>query len=226
MQFRHLQTYGLFLLGLLAAISISRAEAQSSSSSSSASTKARQKADRASGSTLDLGSVSAGVYHNKSLGLTYTIPPGWVLRTEEMNSQENSTGEGRQGKVLLAAFSRPPEAKGADVNSSILVAGESAADYPGLKDPEQYFEPLTEVAKAQGFVVDEEPYDVTIGARTLVRSDFHKDVGSRVMHQSTLVMLSHGYAVSITLIAGREGEIEDLIGELDFGAKGKSTPKK
>jgi len=35
---------------------------------------------------------------------------------------------------------------------------------------------------------------------------FHKDVGSRVMWQSTLAMLAHGYAVSITLIGGTEDE--------------------
>lgn len=124
---------------------------------------------------------------------------------------------------MLAAFSRPPEAKGSEINSSILIAAESLSAYPGLKDPEQYFEPLTQVAKAQGFEVDEEPYDLTIDSKALVRGDFHKDVGSRVMRQSTFVMLAHGYAVSITLIAGSEDEIDDLINGLGF-ASGRSGP--
>jgi hypothetical protein len=55
------------------------------------------------------------------------------------------------GRVLLAAFSRPPEARAEDVNGSILIAAESAAAYPGLKSAAQYFDPVTEVAKAQGF---------------------------------------------------------------------------
>jgi hypothetical protein len=178
--------------------------------------------------------VTNGVYSNKTFGFTCKIPPGWVLRTEEMNArdedeQANNTGTDSQaapapassaaGKVLLAAFSRPPAATGEDVNSSILIAAESTAAYPGLKDVAQYFEPLTEVAKAQGFTVDQEPYEIVIGTKTLVRGDFHKDVASRVMHQSTLAMLSHGYAVSFTVIGGTDDEVGELIDGLDFGAR-------
>jgi len=129
------------------------------------------------------------------------------------------------GKVLLAAFSRPPEARGEEVNASIVIAAESAATYPGLKEAGQYFEPLTEVAKAQGFTVDEEPYELAIGTKTLVRGDFHKDVGTRVMRQSTLVMLAHGYAVSFTVIGGTWDEVEDLLDGLDFAAGGKAPTK-
>ena len=118
--------------------------------------------------------------------------------------------------MLLAAFSRPPEAHGEEVNASIVIAAEAVATYPGLKEAAQYFEPLTEVAKAQGFTVDEEPYEIAIGPKTLVRGDFHKDVGTRVMRQSTLAMLSHGYAVSITVIAGTEDQVEELIDGLSF----------
>lgn len=177
---------------------------------------------------IDSGSVSNGIYHNASLGLACKIPAGWVLRTDELNEREkpaesaaSATGteaaaSSEGAKVLLAAFSRPPDARAEDVNASILIAAESELAYPGLKDAAQYFGPLTEVAKAQGLAVDEEPYEVALGAKTLVRSDFHKDVGSRVMHQSTLALLAHGYAVSITVIAGTEDDVEELIGGLSF----------
>jgi len=122
-------------------------------------------------------------------------------------------------EVLLAAFSRPPEARGEDINSSILIAAESVAAYPGLKEAAQYFGPLAEVAKAQGFVVDEEPYEYALGDKKLVREDFHKDVGTRVMRQSTLAFLSHGFAVSITVIAGSEDEVEELIDGISFAGK-------
>jgi len=120
------------------------------------------------------------------------------------------------GRVLLAAFSRPPEARAEDVNSSIVIAAESVATYPGLKEAAQYFGPLSEVAKAQGFAEVEDPYEFAIGTRTLARGDFQKDVGSRVMRQSTLVMLARGWAVSITFIGGTEDEVEELIGGLSF----------
>ena len=179
------------------------------------------------------------MYRNNTLGLFCKIPPGWVLRTEEMNEREEDAdptaadeksqpqraqggternGKSDAGRVLMAAFSRPPDAHGDEINSSILIAVESVAAYPGLTDAAQYFGPLTEVAKTQGFVVDEEPYGVAIGAKTLVRGDFHKDVGKRVMRQSTLAWLAHGYAVSITVIGGTDDEVEELVDQVSFGA--------
>jgi hypothetical protein len=154
-----------------------------------------------------------------------------VLRTEEMNARDSAedvsdspspakTDSG--GRVLLAAFSRPPEARAEDVNSSIVIAAESVATYPGLKDAAQYFGPLTEVAKAQGFKVVEEPYEFAVGTKTLARGDFQKDVGTRVMRQSTLALLARGWAVSITFIGGTEDEVEELVGGLSFEAAAKA----
>jgi hypothetical protein len=182
-------------------------------------------------SALDPGTVTNGIYRNKTLAFSYKIPEGWVLRTDELNAREENPSDEKPAtpppassagsKVLLAAFSRPPEAKGEEVNSSILIAAEPASSYPGLKEAAQYFGPLTEVAKAQGFTEDEEPYELAVGTKTLVRADFHKDVGTRVMRQSTLAMLSHGYAISITVIAGTEDDVEELIDGLTFTAAGK-----
>ncbi len=178
----------------------------------------------------DPGSISNGVYRNSAFGFTCKIPAGWVLRTAEMNSQEleeekEDAGKNanKGGRVLLAAFSRPPEARAADVNSSILIAAESTGVYPGLKDAAQYFGPISEVAKARGFDVDQEPYEFAVGVKTLIRGDFEKNVGTRVMRQSTLVMLARGYAVSLTFIAGTEEEVEGLMGGLSFAASGRAA---
>ena len=225
----------LLLLGLPVTTAFMYAPAQSSSSSAHPATRLAK-----ANYTLDPGSVTNGVYRNKALALTCKIPPGWVLRTDELNAhsddtqadqKENQSARGSNSsstpassagsKVLLAAFSRPPEAKGEEINSSILIAAENAASYPGLKEAAQYFYPLTEVAKAQGFIPDEDPYEIALGAKTLVRGDFHKDVGTRVMRQSTLALLSHGYAISITVIAGTDDDVEDLIDGLSFTAAGK-----
>src|SRR5580692_1278688 len=226
----------LLCLALPSAGLQAQTKAQTPSSSS-----AKPARPAAPGSALDPGSVTNGVYRNKTLAVSCKIPAGWVLRTDELNAREEENEEGRKeeendaekkgapsaaasstgAKVLLAAFSRPPEARAEDVNASILIAAESVANYPELKDAAQYFFPLTEVAKAQGFIPDEDPYAVAIGTKTLVRGDFHKDRGSRVMHQSTLAMLSHGYAISITVIGGTDDEVEDLIDGLSFAAAGK-----
>jgi hypothetical protein len=219
---------GITVLGIAAGAAVSP-RAQTTPSSSSA--RQVKKPPSGTDSKLDSGTVSAGVYRNPTFGFTCKIPAGWVLRTEEMNSRESESAGAEKtaadsvkaGHVLLAAFSRPPEARAEDVNASILIAAESAAAYPGLTDAAQYFGPVTEVAKAQGFEVVEEPYEFVIGTKTVVRGDFKKDVGSRVMRQSTLVVLAHGYAVSFTFIGGSEDEVEELARGLSFGAA-KTAP--
>jgi hypothetical protein len=214
----------LFLVFALPALA---ARAQSSPTAGRAA-KPGPLADRA----LAAGGVSDGVYRNRDLGFFCKIPPAWVLRTEDLNAHDeggtasapsNNNSKTEPGRVLLAAFSRPPQARAEDVNSSILIATESAAAYPGLKDAAQYFGPLNEVTKAQGFAAVGDPYEFPVGTKTLARGDFQKDVGTRVMRQSTLVMLSRGYVVSFTFIGGTEDEVEELIGGLSFAPSRKST---
>ncbi|HLZ43378.1 MAG TPA: hypothetical protein VKQ11_20590 [Candidatus Sulfotelmatobacter sp.] len=211
----------LLVVGFCAAGAAQSSPKSSSAKPSSLGSHAQKSAGDDSG--MDAGSVVNGVYSNKELGLTYKIPAGWVLRTDEMNARDEaerknseSSPQGTQrgtgeSRVLLAAFSRPPEATGEDVNASVVIAAESVEAYPGLKEAAQYFGPLTEVATAQGFTVDEEPYEAEVGGKKLVQGDFHKDVGTRVMRQSTLAWLARGYAVSITVIGGSEDEVEGLI---------------
>lgn len=241
----------LFLLIALAGLSLAQ-DAKPADSSSSSSSRSKKKAKTtATVSGLDAGGIVGAFYRNKALGLSCKIPPGWVLRTEEMNARDEGdrvsdknphisqkqgdmghptsqsssptegsqkrTEEGNDERVLLAAFSRPPQAKGEEVNGSILIAAEPVAAYPGLTEAGQYLGPVGEVAKAQGFAADEDPYEIAIGTKTVARADFHKDVGSRVMRQSTLVFLAHAYAVSITVIGGTEDEVEELVDGVSFG---------
>jgi hypothetical protein len=224
MGFRGLFVIFILCVNVLAGGILGPASAAQSSSSSSSSNHVRKPAS-GTDSPLDSGTVSNSVYRNPAFGFMCRIPAAWVLRTEEMNARddENANADkaasaGKAGRVLLAAFSRPPEARAEDINSSILIAAESVTAYPGLKDAAQYFGPVSEVAKAQGFEVVEEPYEFAIGTKKMVRGDFQKDVGSRVMRQSTLVMLARGYAVSFTFIGGTEDEVEELVGGLSFAA--------
>src|SRR5208337_1456649 len=195
-------TFLLLVVSARPVASLAQGPAQSSSSTKSSPKHAKQPPVPLD-SSIDAGAVSNGVYRNKMLGLSCKMPDGWVLRTEEMNARDETDSETKSspqrgieenhGRVLLAAFSRPPEARGQEVNGSIVIAAENVSAYPGLTDAAQYLGPLSEVAKAQGFIVDEEPYEIAVGTKTLVRGDFHKNAGSRVMRQSTLAMLSHGY---------------------------------
>jgi hypothetical protein len=217
--------------GVFVQAQTSQPASSSSSSSSSSTSRQVKKSTSAADSKLDSGVVGNGVYRNSAFGFTCKIPAGWVLRTAEMNARERddeAADAGKKatdtGRVLLAAFSRPPEALGENVNASILIAAESVVSYPGLKEAAQYFGPVTEVAKAQGFAVVEEPYEFVVGTKTVVRGDFKKDIGSRVMRQSTLVMLARGYAVSFTFIGGSEDDVEELVRVLSFAAPNKSAP--
>jgi hypothetical protein len=198
------------------------------SPSTSSTSKPLKKSASTANPKLDPGKITAGVYRNRALGFACRIPPAWVLRTEEMNARELEDENADAGKkatdaerVLLAAFSRPPEARGEDVNGSIVIVAESAAAYPGLKDAAQYFGPVTEVALAQGFDVDDDPYEFAVGTKKVVRGDFEKNIGTRVMLQSTIVVLARGYAISFTFIGGTEDEVEELVQGLSFVASAK-----
>ena len=221
---------GLFSISLAIVLPEPALLAQAAPQSSPSPAKPVTKPASTPNIPLDSGSISKGIYRNPSLGFTCKIPDGWVLRTAEMNQQEAEDEKADIGKkstsagqVLLAAFSRPPGARAEDVNGSILIAAESAASYPGLTDAAQYFGPLTEVAKARGFELDDDPYEFELGAKTLPRGDFEKNVGTRVMRQSTLVLLSHGYLISFTFIEGSEDEVEELMQGLGFATARKAS---
>jgi hypothetical protein len=146
--------------------------------------------------------------------LSYKLRYGWVDRTQQMRDDSNDPAK---AQVLLATFERPPEVTGDSVNSAVIIAMERTASYPGMKSAADYFVPLTEATTAKGFKVVNEPYEVTIGTKTLARSDFSKELGKLTIYQSSLVILAKGNAVSFTFIASSEDEIQDLIDHLSFG---------
>jgi len=161
------------------------------------------------------GSVTDSLYHNPQLGIIFRIIQGWVDRTEQTRgSPDNSS----TGQVLLAVFEHPPEVKDEGINSAVIIAAESLSAYPDVKTAADYFEPLTEAVTAQGFKVVNGPYQASVGAKALVRSDFNKEISTFTMHQSSLVMLSKGYAVSFTFLGSSEDEVEHLIERLSFAS--------
>jgi hypothetical protein len=166
---------------------------------------------------VEQGSVGNGTYHNSFFGFSYKIPFGWVDRTSTM--QEGS--EAGKSMTLLAAFERPPEARGETVNSAVIIAAESVASYPGMKEAAQYFGPLTELTAAKGFKVENEPYAERVGGRELVRGDFSKQKGDVSLYQSTLVILEKGYAVSFTFLAGNKEDVDQMVEGLEFGVGNK-----
>jgi hypothetical protein len=171
----------------------------------------------------DPGAITNGVYRNATFDFTYKLPFGWVDRTRDMTDDSNDP---KNSMLLLAVFERPPEATGDTVNSSVVVAAEAASSYPGLRDAEDYFDPLTELTKSKGLKVVNEPYAHHVGAKELVRGDFSKPLGSLTMHQSTLVMMGKGYVVSFTFIAGSDDEVDRLVEGLSFGRRDTLAPHK
>jgi hypothetical protein len=179
---------------------------------------------------LDPGTITGGIYRNPSFGFNYKLPFGWVERTSEM--QEDASPDTAKARVLLALFERPPEATGETPNSAVLIAAESISSYPGLKTAADYFSPFTEVTTAKGFKVANEPYEFSIGAKQLARSDFTKELKTITIHQSTLTLLVKGYIVSFTFVAASDDDVQEMIDGLSAGAPGRpsatppSRPKK
>lgn len=200
-------------------------------------------------SAPDAGVIANGVYRNSFFGFSYKLPFGWVDRTEDMrgnpeqpaqpsaNAAERPQAGAEAGAepgaeahpkpiVLLATFERPPEATGDTVNSAVVFAAEPVASYPGLRNPEHYFGPLTELTKSKDFTVVNEPYEFPVDAKPLVRGDFSKPRGKLTMYQSTLVMMQKGYVISFTFIGGSDEEVDELVEGLSFGQKAKPAGNK
>jgi hypothetical protein len=169
--------------------------------------------------TLAVGTIANSIYRNPDLGFTYKIILGWVDRTDQSQPEAGSSSS---GQVLLSVFEHPPEVKSESINSAVVIAAENLVSFPQVKTSADYFEPLTAAVTAQGFKVVNEPYDATVGTKSLVRSDFSKELGKATMYQSSLVILNKGYAVSFTFIGGSEEEVKKLISGLSFAtAPGK-----
>jgi len=203
----------LFLVVFLSSNSQTLAQ-QSPVSSSSKNAKPDQHVKR-SVSTPE-SETGENIYRNAMFGFTYRTVLGWVDRTKEMQAGDTDASK---GKVLLAAFERPPDAPGDSVNSAVVIAQESAASYPGLKTAVDYVGPLTELVTSKGFQSAGEPYEFQLGPRTLVRCDFVRELGKLTMRQSTLVLLQKGSIVSFTFLAGNAEEVERLIERLNFGSR-------
>ncbi|HVO79490.1 MAG TPA: hypothetical protein VMT28_02100 [Terriglobales bacterium] len=206
-----------FGLGVCCLLLLAPCFAQSAHLSAQASSKpkARQTAP-------DPGTVANGTYRNAFFAFSYKLPFGWVERTAQM--QEGS--EPGKSQLLLAVFERPPEAAGDAVNSAVIIAAESVDLYPGLKYPADYFGPLTEVTAGKGFKAVNEPYEVSVGGKELVRGDFTKEATALSMYQASLVALEKGYVLSFTFLGVDEDDVDQVIDGLRFVAVGKTAKPK
>jgi hypothetical protein len=122
-----------------------------------------------------------------------------------------------KSEILLAVFERPPQAAAETINSAVIIAAESRANYPSVKTAADYFGPIGDLAGQRGLKSLSEPYAFPIGSRQVVREDFTGERGKLSMWQSSLVVIEKGQIVSFTLVAGSEDEVEELIGNLKFG---------
>jgi len=164
------------------------------------------------------------VYRNANFAFRYQIPYGWVNRTEAMRGEAvHDENAADRAEVLLAVFEHPPEATADTINSAVVIASESVASYPGLKNAEDYLSLLTELATSKGFKPEGAPYAIEVESRHLLRADFIKPLevktgGAQLtMRQCTLVLLAKGRIASFTFIAGSEDELDDLMDGLHFG---------
>lgn len=169
------------------------------------------------------GDFENNTYRNAWFGFSCRVPYGWVDRTDEMREASKDPSK---ATVLLGVFERPPLATGSTINSSIVIAVESAASYPGIKSAAQYFGPLNEVMSAQGLTKANEPYEFPVDGKPVVRQDFGKKIGEVGLQQSTLAWLTHGYIVSFTFIGSSLDEVQMLIEGLKIDYSQKSAKNK
>jgi hypothetical protein len=209
---------------LALALTCSYALGQSSKDQSSKQEPAPKSAAAALQEAAAAGEIEDRVYRNSWFGFSCRIPYGWVDRTDEMREASNDP---QKAMVLLGVFERPPLATGSTINSSIVIAAESAAAYPGLKNAAQYFGPLNEVTTEQGLTKVNDPYEFPVDGKPIVREDFIKKIAGVGLVQSTLAWLTQGYVVSFTFIGGRDDEVQMLIEglKIEYSHKAKTKAK-
>jgi hypothetical protein len=213
----HFRIVGILVLLALTMVACPLWAQQSPPASGESSSKHHQKLPKQSApAALDPGAITDGIYQNASFGFTYKLPFGWVDRTSEMQDDPSDSKDPAKSVVLLAVFERPPEAPRDAINPGVVIAAESVSSYPGLKTAADYFEPLTQLTTDKGFKVVNEPYEFPVGNKTLVRSDFSKEMGKLTIDQTCLAFLAKGYVVSFTLIGTSEDEVNGLIENLSF----------
>lgn len=196
------------LLILLPVLTLTLAFSQNPGSSSSRTKHPEQHVPR----DKNISASAETLYRDPEFAFTYKIPYAWVDRTREMQDDSDPA----KSRLLLAVFERPPEAAGDTVNSAVVITGESAASYPGLKTAADYLGPLTELTTSKGFKSAADPSEIEIGSTSLIRADFTKELGKLTMRQASLIVVRQKFVLTFTFIAGTEDEIEELIERLSF----------
>lgn len=185
---------------------------------------------------IGCGPIDGPSFKCLKFGFKYQIPAGWVDRTANMQAPQDTDSEAGAPDIhqpiatqsqqenalsapqtLLAIFERPPQAGGETINSAVIIAAENRADYPQVKTAADYLSVIGSVAAAGGLKQATDPYTFTVTGKQLVRADFAGERGKLPIHQSTLVMMAKGEIVSFTFIGQDEDEVEQLIGDLQFG---------
>lgn len=158
----------------------------------------------------DPGVVENSIYSERFFHLQYAIPQGWTVRTDEMRKQLPPSADA----VLLLSTSAHPQPQGTEVNPSITISAESAAQYKEGVDPESYLGAIRDYAATRGFKVLNEPAEIELGGVTFVRSDFVREAADGNTYQASLVALRKGYLLSVTAISGDEEQLTPLLNRL------------
>jgi hypothetical protein len=164
----------------------------------------------------------------------FRVPFEWVDRTDEMqpgtggaassatdSKPPTASGTGH-AETLLAIFERPPGVSGEGVDSTVIIATESLADYPQVKKAADYIGPLAEIAEQHGLKMDGDAYGFPVGRKQLVRADFIAGSDKTAVRQTSLVTIEKGYIVSFTFVSASDDEIDNLIEGLSFRAPRRS----
>ena len=224
-----MQLCRILLYSALTTISLPAIAQDSSSSSAPKHTK---KPPSQIESTLDSGSISNSVYHNKTLALACKIPEGWVLRTEEMNATAVTGCEERRPRSRSTpslrrkspAGSLLPPARSPRRRRELLHPRRRRAHclLPRTERCRAIFRPAHRSGQGPGFHHRRRSLR---NCRRCEKSDPRR-LSQRCGHPRHAPIhaspdLSHGYAVSITIIAGTEDDVEELIDGLSFSPHGK-----
>jgi thiol-disulfide isomerase/thioredoxin len=174
--------------------------------------------------------VSAGVYKNQTLGMTFQFPSGWVLATPDaIHALNERTEAAAQAsilqqrpelanslnlsvpKVVFYASRKGGDAQRIEVPSIRITAAQSRLDSVSLSN----FEVLVASrATASGLKSTSAASEFQVNKHPFVRADFERSVGTVHVYQSFVQTIAGDYLLNIEIYAYSLDELQQVAASL------------
>ena len=177
-------------------------------------------------SGIEAASLTAGIYKNEALGMTYELPKNWIAAkvetTHALNERTRAAAKasilqqhpemvdslrGMMTPTILLYASRKGEGDGQRMSVPCLRMMALPSRLEALRM--DAFQQLTEsMGRAQGMKVIAEAKQYEVNGHAFARADFERGAGDRKAYQAYVQTLAGDYMLTIEIYAGSVEELQ------------------